>query len=187
MLSHNELKKGTEFILNGQPYEVLDSSLSFRGRGSSVLQTKIKNLTTGAVVSKTFHAGEQFEEAEIEKIRVKFVYRIKGKFVFCHENDPAKRFDLAEEAVGNSAVFLKPNETVEGLQFKGKIINVSLPIKVQLKVIEAPPGIKGDRAQGGTKAVKVETGAEVNVPLFIETGDIIEINTEKGEYVRRAE
>jgi len=173
--------------LNGQPYEVLDSSLSFRGRGSSVLQTKIKNLITGNVISKTFHTGEEFEEAEIEKIRVKFIYHNKGKFFFCYENDHSKRFDLAEEAVGFSAVFLKPDETVEGLQFKGKIINISLPIKVKLKVIEAPPGIKGDRAQGGTKVVKLETGAEINAPLFIEAQDIIEINTEKGEYVRRVE
>jgi len=173
--------------LNGQPYEVLDSSLSFRGRGSSVLQTKIKNLITGNVISKTFHTGEELEEADIEKIRVKFIYHNKDKFFFCYEKDLSKRFDLTEEAIGFSAVFLKPNETVEGLQFKGKIINISLPIKVQLKVIEAPPGIKGDRAQGGTKTVKLETGAEINVPLFIEANDIIEINTEKGEYVRRVE
>jgi len=187
MLSHNDLKKGIDFILNNQPYEVLESSLVFKGRGSSVVQTKIKNLITGSVFSKTFHAGEEFEEAEIEKIKVKFIYYNKDKFFFCHEKDPSKRFDLNKEAIGHSAVFLKPNQIVEGLEFKGKIINVSLPIKVQLKVIEAPPGIKGDRAQGGTKAVKLETGAEVNVPLFVETNNIIEVNTEKGEYVRRVE
>jgi len=187
MLSHNDLKKGIDFILNGQPYEILEASLVFKGRGSSVVQTKIKNLVTGIVLSRTFHAGEESEEAEIEKIKVKFIYHNKAKFLFCHEKDPSQRFDLTEEAVGESAVFLKPNEIVEGLEFKGKIINISLPIKVQLKVVEAPPGIKGDRAQGGTKTVKLETGAEINVPLFIETNDIIEINTEKEEYVKRVE
>ncbi len=187
MLSHNDLKKGIDFILNNQPYEVLDSSLVFKGRGGSVVQTKIKNLITGSVVSKTFHAGEELEEAEIEKIKVKFVYHKQSKFFFCHEKNPSKRFDLVEEAVGESAVFLKPNEIVEGLEFKGKIINISLPIKVQLKVVEAPPGIRGDRAQGGTKIIKLETEAEINAPLFVETGDIVEINTEKAEYVRRVE
>lgn len=173
--------------MNGQPYEVLDSSLVFKGRGSSVVQTRIKNLITGNMVSKTFHAGEEVEEAEIEKIKVKFIYRNKDRFFFCHDNNPSQRFDLPEEVVGSGAVFLKSNEITEGLQFKGKIINVSLPIKVQLKVVEAPPGIKGDRAQGGTKTVKLETGAEINVPLFIEVNDVIEINTEKGEYTRRVE
>src|SRR4030043_1004882 len=119
MLSHNDLKKGIDFILNNQPHEVLDSSLVFKGRGSSVVQTKIKNLITGSIVSKTFHAGEELEEAEIEKIKVKFIYHNQAKFFFCHKKDPAKRFDLIEEAVGAGAVFLKPNEIVEGLEFKG--------------------------------------------------------------------
>lgn len=92
-----------------------------------------------------------------------------------------------EEQIGNSSEFLKPNQIVLGLVFQGKVINIQLPIKIQLKVTEAPPGIKGDRAQGGTKIVTLETGAKINTPLFIETGDIVEVNTENGEYVRRIE
>ena len=185
MLLHNDLKKGIEFILEGQPCEVLDSSFVFKGRGSSVVQTKIKNLITGAVISRTFHPGEKFEEAEIEKLKAKFLYYHKDKFFFCEEGDPSRRFDLPKAAIGNSAVFLKQNQIVEGIKFREQIINISLPIKVILRVAEAPPGTKGDRAQSGTKAVILETGAQINVPLFIEEGNIIEINTEKGEYVKR--
>ncbi|MDP2967372.1 MAG: elongation factor P [bacterium] len=187
MLSHNDLKKGIRLILDSQPYEVLDSSFVFKGRGSSIVQTKIKNLITGNVISKTFHPGEEFEEVEIEKIKVKFLYSNRDKFFFCEERNPSPRFELPKETIGQNYVFLKPNEIVEGLQFEGKIINIILPIKVQLKIVEAPPGIKGDRAQGGTKTITLETGAQINVPLFVETGDIIEVNTEKGEYVRRVE
>lgn len=187
MLSHTDLKKGVRFILNKEPYEVLESSFVFKGRGSSVVQTKIKNLLNGNVLSRTFHPGEEFEEVEIKKIKVKFLYSHRDRFFFCKENNSPDRFDLPKEVIGDSAIFLKPNEIVEGIQFQGKIVNISLPIKVQLKVKEAPPGVKGDRAQSGNKAVVLETGAAINVPLFIKTGDIIEVNTETGEYVRRIE
>ena len=92
---------------------------------------------------------------------------------------------MPKAAIGGSAAFLKQNQIVEGIKFKGEIINISLPIKVHLRVSEAPPGIKGDRAQSGTKTVILETGAQINAPLFVESGDVIEVNTEKGEYVRR--
>lgn len=187
MLSHNDLRKGVRFILRNQPYEVLESSFVFKGRGGSIVQTKIKNLTTGNLLSKTFHPGEEFEEVEIEKIKVRFIYSRQNRYFFSKENDSSFRFDLSKEVIGNAAIFLKLNQIVEGMQFKSKIINISLPIKVQLKVTEAPPGIKGDRAQGGTKTVTLETEAKINVPLFIKEGDIIEINTESVEYVKRIE
>lgn len=187
MLSHTDLKKGVRFILDGQLYEVLESSFVFKGRGSSLSQTKIKNLITGNILSRTFHPGEEFEETEIKKIKVKFLYTYRDKFFFSKENGSSFRFDLSKEVIGTAVIFLKPNEIVEGMQFKGKIINISLPIKVHLKVTEAPPGVKGDRAQSGTKTVTLETGAKVNAPLFIGEGDIIEVNTETGEYVRRIE
>jgi elongation factor P len=107
------------------------------------------------------------------------------RFFFCEEKDPSKRFSFTEEQIGSGSKFLKPNEVMDGIVFNDKIINVVVPIKVQLKVTDAPPGIKGDTAQGGTKTVVLETGAEINAPLFIEAGDVIEINTESGEYVRR--
>lgn len=187
MLSYFELRKGTLFILENQPYEVLEFQQVYKAQDAVVARTKIKNLISGKIIERTFHKGDQFQEAEFEKIDVKFIYANRGKFVFCEAQNPGVRFELAAEQVGQAARFLKPNQLAAGIRFQGKVINISLPIKVQLKVIEAPPGTKGDRAQSGTKAVVVETGAQINVPLFIEMDDVIEINTETGDYVRRVE
>ena len=187
MLSYSELKKGAKIIFNKEPFEILESALSFKGRGHSVLQVKLKNLISGNVVSKTFHPSDTFEEADLEKISLKFIYARQGKYVFSETENPAKRIDLKEEQIGSGAQFLKPNEIVAGVIFRDKVIGISLPIKVFLKVKEAPPGIKGDRAEGGTKQVILETGAKINVPLFIKEEDVIEVNTETGEYIRRVE
>jgi len=185
MISHNELKKGTIFLLDGQPCECLESFPVKTAQRRAVIQSRIKNLITGAVLEKTFHQGDVFEEADMTKVEIKFLYTHKDRSVFCEKDNPSKRFELTKEQIGENAKYLKNNEIVEGLVFDEKIITISLPIKVQLKVIEAPPGIKGERAQAGTKSVKLETNAEINVPLFVEEGDIIEINTETNEYVKR--
>ena len=185
MLIHTDLKRGVEFILEKQPYEVLESDLVFKGRGRSVVQAKIKNLITGNVISRSFHVGENFEEAQILKKELKFLYSHKDNFVFCEKDNGSQRTNLTKQQIGESVNFLKPNEIVQGIVFEDRIINVLLPIKTTLKVIESPPGVRGDRSEGGTKLVTLETGAQVNVPLFIEEGDIIEINTQTGEYVKR--
>ena len=185
MINFNELKTGTIVTMQSQPYEIIEASLLFKGRGHSILQAKLKNLITGNSISKTFHPSDSFEEAEIEKIKAKFLYSNKDQFWFCEENNSKNRFFISKEVIGESSRFLKQDTVVDGIVFNEKIINILLPIKVKLKVIESPPGIKGDRAQGGTKTIILETGANLNTPLFIEQGDIIEVNTEKGEYTRR--
>jgi elongation factor P len=187
MLSYFDLRKGVKFILDSQPYEVLEFQQIGKAQNIFVARTKIRNLITGKVIEKNFHQDDSFEEAEIEKLKVKFIYSRRGKYYFCELGNPRNRFDLDEEKIGFGAKFLKPNLILDGLKFQGKIINVSLPIKVQLKVIEAPPGLKGDRSQAGTKTVTLETGAKINTPLFVETGNLIEVNTETGEYIRRLE
>ena len=186
-IPYSELKKGVQIILNNQPHEIIEASSMFKARGHSVLQTKLKNLITGEVISKTFHPSDNLEKTEITKITAKFIYVHRNKFIFSKEDNPSERFELSKEQIGSVIKFLRPDQVVVGIIFKNKIINISLPIKIQLKVKEAPPGIKGDRSQGGNKIVVLETGTEINVPLFIKEGDIIEINTEKGEYVRRIE
>lgn len=185
MISYSELEKGVKILFKGEPYEIIEAKPLFKARGHSVLQAKIKNLLTGAVISETFHPSDTFEEPEISKIELKYLYPHKDRYFFCEKNDPSKRFDLTEEQIGKSSQFLKQNQIVEGIIFEKKLVNISLPIKISLKVIEAPPAIKGQSAQAGTKPVTLETGAKINVPLFIEEGDIIEINTETGEYVKR--
>lgn len=187
MLSYFELRKGILFLLEDQPYEVLEFQQVYKAQDAVVARTKIKNLISGKIIERTFHKGDSFEAAEFEKLDVKFVYANRGKFIFAETKNPGVRFELTEEQMGDGAKFLKPNEVVTGIKFQGKIVSIELPIKVQLKVAEAPPGTRGDRAQSGTKAVILETGAQINVPLFVEMDDVIEINTETGDYVRRVE
>lgn len=187
MLSYFGLRKGTKFILEDQPYEVLEFQQIYKAQDMVVARTKIKNLINGKVLERTFHQDDKFEEAELEKIEVKFLFSHRGKFCFSEAGNSKARFELDEEKTGEEAKFLKPNQVLTGIKFQDKIINIVLPIKVQLKVTEAPPGVKGERAQAGTKPVILETGAKINVPLFVEQGDIIEVNTETGEYVRRVD
>lgn len=187
VLEYNELKPGTYFILDGQPYVVLEFNFLRMQMRKPVAQTKIKNLITSKVAEKTFQQTDKFEEAEIEKRPIKYLYNNRGEFWFSEERDASKRFKLEENLIGGSADLMKPNSIVESIEFKNKIIGINLPIKVDLRVIEAPPAIRGDTAQGGTKQVKLETGAIINVPLFINEGDIVRVNTQTREYVERAE
>lgn len=187
MLSHSDLKKGKKIIIDGQPYEILEARPMKKARRQAILQTKIKNLISGSVFSRNFQPDDSFEEAELLKFEAKFLYSHQDRYFFSERNNPSKRFDLDSKQIGESVKFLKPNQIAEGLIFKEKVINISLPTKVQLKVIAAPPGIKGERAEAGTKQVTMETGAKTNVPLFIEEGNIVEVNTETGQYVRRVE
>lgn len=186
MLTHTDLKRGAQFIYLNEPWEVLDSTLNKTAQRRPVMQTKIRNLLTGAVQEKNFQQGDIFEDADLGKVNLKFLYANRGQYFFCKENNPADRFFFTEEQVGRSAKFLKANTVVTGIVFNEKIINIVAPIKVTLKVKEAAPGVKGDRAQGGTKEAVLESGAVIQVPLFVESGDEIEVNTELGEYVKRA-
>lgn len=185
MINYFALKKGVQFIMDGVPYEIIESQPVGKAQDVFVIKAKIKNLITGKIVDKSFHQSDKFEEAELQKIEVKFIYSNRGKYIFCEASDPKKRFELSEDLLGENIKFIKADQTIEGIKFEGKIINVSLPIKVQLKVAEASPGVKGDRAQGGTKMVVLETGVQINVPLFVEAGDMVEVNTATGEYSRR--
>ena len=150
-----------------------------------VVQTKIKNIITGKTVEKTFQPSDKFEEAEIETKPIKYLYSHKGEHWFCEKDNPSARFKLEESLVFDKLDLMKQNSLVDGILFSGKIIEVRLPIKIELKVVEAPPSVKGNTAQGGTKQIKLETGVMINTPLFINEGDIIAINTETREYVER--
>jgi elongation factor P len=185
MLSHTDLHKGVQFIYEGQPWEVLEAEAMKMAQRRPVIQSKIRNLVDGRVQSQNFQQGDMFDEADLQKKDIKFLYQTKGQYWFCEINDPSKRFFFTEDQIGTQAKYLKSNEIVTGILFDEKIITFKLPIKVTLKIKESAPGVKGDRAQGGTKSAVLESGTEIQVPLFIEEGDTIEINTETGEYVRR--
>jgi elongation factor P len=187
MLTYNELKPGTYIILEGQPYEVLEFEFLRMQQRKPVSKTKLKNLITGKVKEQTFHQSDILEMAELDKMPSRFLYENRGVYWFDEVGNPKNRFSFKKEELGSAAVFLKPNLEVMTIKFNEKIINIEPPIKVAYKVIEAPPAIKGDTAQGGNKTVIIETGAKVNTPLFINNGDVILLNTQTGEYVERIE
>ncbi len=185
-LGVNDLKPKTYFIFEDQPCMVLETHHLKMQQRRPVVQTKFRNLLSGKHLERNFAQSDVFEEADVERKTVKFLYAHRNEFWFADPNDPSKRFELEQELIGNQAKFLKPNTVLEALNWNDKVINVSLPIKMQFKVVEAPPSIRGDTATGGSKIVKLDTGAEITVPLFINQGDEVIINTETGEYVERA-
>ena len=187
MLAYNELKKGTIFVLDGQPCEVMEYEFLRMQQRKPVTKCKVKNLITGKIVERAFHQNKSFEEAEIIKHEIKYLYNNKGQFWFCEKSDPSKRFFLTEEQVGTQGKFLKANTMVVSLKFGDQIIGIKAPIKLDLVVKEAPPGFKGDTASGGDKAVTLETGAVITTPLFVNAGDVVRVNTETGQYVERVE
>lgn len=185
MLEYNEITVGKQIQFQNEPWEVVSSHVFRKQQRKPVNATKLKNLITGRITEYSFHASEKVEEADIESKNIKFIYERNGEYWFHEENDPSKRFFLKETQIGLGAKFLKKDTVVKAIIFEEKIIGVKLPIKVELKVIEAPPSTKGNTAQGGNKIVKVETGASISTPLFINEGDVIRINTETGEYTER--
>lgn len=185
----SDLTKGSFIIVDRDPYVVLSLSHSHIGRGGAVFQTRIRNLRTGTILERNFKPGETLTEAAIVKIQAQFIYERRGEYWFYQKGMPANRFPLAATALKDKNTFLKPNMEVTALKFskedKEEVINIELPVKADYKVIQAPPSIRGNTADGGRKIAIIESGAKVNVPLFIEEGDTIRVNTETGEYAER--
>jgi elongation factor P len=149
--------------------------------------TKLKNLLSGRVVEKSFHASDRAEEADMGSREVKYLYVNKGEYWFCDAKDASDRFQLSADTVGDTIKFIKPNTLLDGKTFNDDIISLKYPIKVDLKVTEAAPAVKGNTSGNALKQVKLETGATIMVPMFINEGDILRINTDTGEYTERAE
>jgi elongation factor P len=193
MLEYNEVKPGKYILYNGEPYEVLGSHVARTQMRKPQNQVKIRNLINGRVIPATFHASDNVEEAHIDTRPIKFVYENRGKYCFSEIKDPSKRFFLDAAVIGPRVKYLKENTEVTALTFtpedseEAKIIGIKMPVKMELLVKEAPPAVRGNTVQGGTKQVTLETGATINVPLFVNEGDIIRINTETGEYVERVD
>lgn len=185
MLAYNEITVKKYIVLNSEPFEVLSSRVFRMQKRKPVNQTRLKSLISEKVVEHSFHQSDKAEEAEIEKKNLIYLYSHRGEHWFCLKDNPGDRFTLKEELVGSQLKFIKQNSTIEGMYFNENLIGVSLPAKVELKVTEAPPAVKGDTAQGAYKQVTLETGVTVMTPLFIKEGDIIRVNTETGEYAER--
>lgn len=184
MYSINDLKPGTKFIFNGAPYQVIRAQHSKLGRGGGILRTKIKNLLDGSTIEKTFAGAEKFEEAQMTARTAQFLYRADDTYHFM-DSANFEQFSLDKNQVGQSGKFLKEGGAVDILYYDDAPVNISLPIKIKLKVTYTEPGFKGNTASTVTKPATLETGAELNVPLFIKEGDEIVVDTRTGEYVER--
>lgn len=187
MLEYNEILPKKVILVDGEPYEVLDAHVFRKQMRKPVNQTKLRHLITGRITEQAFHQAEKAEEADLSTKSVKFLYNNRGEWWFCAENNPADRFKLDSDIIGQASRFMKQNSVVEALVFDEKIIAVRVPIKVELRVKEAPPAVRGNTAQGATKQVVLETDATINAPLFVNEGDVVRINTELGSYVERVD
>ncbi|BFD25314.1 MAG: elongation factor P [Candidatus Parcubacteria bacterium] len=185
MLSISEIKPGRVIKVNNQPYVVTKTDHHKMGRGGAVLKTKLRNLIDGRVLDQTFQGVQQAEEAETETKKANYLYK-DAEQVFFMDNQSFEQFSLDLESIGDQAKFLKDGTDVSVLYFEGKPVTIELPIKMEFKVVSAPPGVKGNSAGNVNKQVEIETGATISVPMFINEGDIIRINTESGDYVERA-
>jgi len=185
MLAYNEIALRKLILVDGHPYEVLASHIFRMQMRKPVNKTKLRNLKTGSVIEKTFHQNEAAEEAEIDSKTAKFIYERNGEFWFAPPDKPSERFTIPEEIVGEAGRFLKTSSEVSVLWFDEEPIQVRVPIKMTLKVTDAPPAVRGNTVQGGTKQVTLETGATVQTPLFVNAGDSIIVNTDTGQYVER--
>lgn len=185
VLEYNEIKPRKYIVYENEPFEVLTSHVFRKQMRKPVNATKLKNMITGKVMEVSFHQSEKVAEADLEKREVRYLYTNKGESWFCEKNDPGRRFKLSAEIIGRALDYVKANDLVVLLAFAEKPLGLSVPIKVDLKVAEAAPAVKGNTVQGGLKQIKLETGKILNVPMFINEGDIIRLNTDTGEYVER--
>ena len=188
-LDYSEIREKKIIIHDDEPCEVVESHVARTQQRKPQNQVKLKSLISGKVFPATFHVSDKADEADINKKDIMFLYQNKGEYWFCDPEDKSKRFKLDEAIIGNAGKFLKQNGNVTALVWEDddeeKIIKVSLPIKMEFIVKEAPPAVRGDTSKGGNKVITLENGATLNAPMFIKEGDKVSINTETGEYVER--
>ena len=183
-LSYTEIRPRKIILLNSQIYEVLDSQVTKKSRQKASNQTKLKNIKTGAVIQYAFHAKDNIEEVDVEKEKFIFIYKKGNEVCVRNINDKNSRQMVSVEIV-KGVDFMKDGEEIFGLCVDEEIVALNPPLKVELEVVEAPPSDKGDTAQGGVKQVVLETGAKISTPLFVQSGDVVVVNTERAEYVMR--
>lgn len=189
-LGYSEIREKKIIINDDEPCEVVESHVARTQQRKPQNQVKLRSLISGKVFPATFHVADSADEADIEKRDVTFLYSNRGEYWFCDPNDKSNRFKLEEALMGNSAKFLKQNSNVTALVWinddeEEKTIKITLPIKMNFKVKEAPPAVRGDTSKGGNKVITLENGTTLNAPMFINEGDTVSINTETGEYVER--
>lgn len=184
MISTSDFKGGAKIQLDGDPYTIVEYQHVKPGKGGAFVRTKLKNLKTGNLLERTFRSGEKFEQPDLLDREMQFLYAEGSEYHFMDNNTYEQLFITAEQ-LGTAKDFLKENMVVRILFFQGKPLGVDLPLFVELKIVETDPGIRGDTATGGTKIAKLESGGTVKVPLYIEEGTVIKVDTRTGTYVER--
>jgi len=185
MLKLNQLKVGAIIELDGTPHQVLFAQHSKVGRGGAILRSKLKNLVSGTIIDKTFKGEDKLEQAQLDRSEAQFLYREDDIFHFM-DKETYDQFILSREAIGKRADFLVDGTDITILSYNEKPVSIDMPIKIALKVTEADPEVKGATASAVLKNAKVESGANIKVPVFIKPGDKIVIDTRDGKYVERA-
>ena len=184
MISAGDFKNGVTVEIDGNIYQILEFQHVKPGKGAAFVRTKLKNIISGGVVDKTFRPTEKFPKAHIDRKDMQYLYRDGDLFNFM-DVETYDQIALNEDVVGDSLKFVKENEVVKICSHNGNVFSVEPPLFVELAITETEPGFKGDTAQGATKPATVETGAIVMVPLFVEQGDVLKIDTRSGEYLSR--
>lgn len=185
MISTTDFKKGKKILFNNAPYMVLDYVSVKPGKGGAYIRTKMKNMLTGLVHEETFRSGEKFEQPNLENKDMQYLYEDNGLYNFM-DTETFEQFSFNKDQIEEALNFLKEQETFNIIYFNERPISVTPPMFMELKVIQTPPGVRGNTAQGGaTKPATLETGLVLNVPLFVNEGDILKIDTRTTEYIER--
>lgn len=185
MISTNEFKTGLTIQYDDNIWRVIEFQHVKPGKGAAFVRSKLKNLRTGAVQDKTFRAGEKMEAAHIENKTMQYLYDNAGSHVFM-DSETYEQLEIPQEQITDALKYMKENMLVDIMMFGNEVLGVELPTKVELKVVETEPGIRGDTTSGGSKPATLETGAVVTVPLFVNKDDVLIVNTSEGTYVSRA-
>ncbi len=180
----NQISKGLKLEIDGQPYEIIDYQHVKPGKGQAFARIKLKNLKTGNVVEKTYKVGEKLEVADFEEREMEYLYN-DGNLYYFMDTKTYDQVEIPAESLGEKAKFLKENTSVVVQFYKGEAISVKLPKSIVLQVVDTEPGFKGDTVSNVTKPATLETGAVVQVPMFINPGDHVRVNPETGEYIER--
>lgn len=187
MLTISEIKLGTICKIGNDPYEIIWTQHVQMGRGGAILRLKMKNLVDGRVLEKTLKGADTLDSAELSRVKINFLYNDNSGYHFM-DNETYEQHTFTEDQLGDKIKWLKEGIKVTLLKADDKPLTIIVPVKIQYKVTSAPEGVKGDSAQGRvTKTAQIETGVNIQVPLFIKEGEEVVINTETGEYVERAE
>jgi elongation factor P len=184
LISTGELKKGVTIELDGKLYSIIDYSHIKTGRGSAQVRLKLRDVRSGSTTEQTFQAGTKWPRARVERREMQYLYN-DGQFFNFMNTETFEQIPVTADRVGDADKFLKENDTCELVLYGEEVIGIELPMTVELTVVETDPGFKGDTATGGTKPAKTETGLVVNVPLFVEEGQRIKVNTDSGAYIER--